>query len=407
MRTLLGCVLPAVLATLLLATPAAAQDLLQLELRDSQQRLETLRRERERLQDQLEELRAQARDLTGELTNIEQQTQTQANALREIDFQALALARNVDQTTSDLLRTRDQLRERQLILYHRVRSIYKRGPLHTVQVLLSAESFGDLLNRYRYLHLMAVYDQMLVEQIEELERSLADNEEAYSRNLAELQRLRAERVTELAHLQALESKYEETLQGFEIREQQAADRIRQIARDEARLTELVSELERQRLEEERRRRITGARPEEAPTLSTESLGTLRWPVTGDIIYQYGPQRRPDGIVLRWNGIGIAAQAGTEVRAVESGNVVSAMSIEGYGPSVVISHGGGYYTLYLRLGSIRVTTGERVESGHVIGTVGGERTAEGPHIEFRVHAPGPGGPPVPVNPLPWLRERGSP
>ena len=140
------------------------------------------------------------------------------------------------------------------------------------------------------------------------------------------------------------------------------------------------------------------------SISTRDLGTLAWPVDGRIIYRFGPERRPNGVVLRNQGIGIATAAGTPVRAVEAGTVVLARPFEGYGPTVMVSHGGGYYTLYLYLARIEVTEGQTIAAGQTIGTVGGEQTPEGPHIEFQVRAPVRTGVPEAVDPLRWLRER---
>jgi septal ring factor EnvC (AmiA/AmiB activator) len=67
---------------------------------------------------------------------------------------------------------------------------------------------------------------------------------------------------------------------------------------------------------------------------------------------------------------------------------------------VISHGGGYYSLYLYLRAATVKKGDHVLRGARIGSVGGERTPEGAHIEFQIR--GPTG--QPVDPLAWLRPR---
>jgi len=80
--------------------------------------------------------------------------------------------------------------------------------------------------------------------------------------------------------------------------------------------------------------------------------------------------------------------------------------EGYGPTVVVSHGDGFYTLYLYLEEIGVVQGRRIERRQVVGTVGGSDTPEGPHIEFQVRGPVNGGTPQAMDPLAWLRERGS-
>jgi septal ring factor EnvC (AmiA/AmiB activator) len=181
-------------------------------------------------------------------------------------------------------------------------------------------------------------------------------------------------------------------------------RLEQLDADEARLTSLIDDLERRRLEAERRRALSGAGREGPTTLSGADAGNLDWPMEGELIYRFGRERRPNGTVLRWNGIGIRASAGTPVRAVKAGTVVLAGPFEGYGPTVVLSHGGGFYTLYLYLEEIGVIEGREVEAGQVVGTVGGSQTPEGPHIEFQIRAPVAGGAPQAMDPLQWLKSR---
>jgi septal ring factor EnvC (AmiA/AmiB activator) len=111
----------------------------------------------------------------------------------------------------------------------------------------------------------------------------------------------------------------------------------------------------------------------------------------------------DGIVLKNQGIGISAPAGTAVKTVESGVVEFAGAFPGYGLTVIVSHGGGYRTLYLYLKTIGVQVNQQVASGQVVGTVGGEQSAEGAHIEFQVRVPRDGSI-EPVDPLAWLRAR---
>jgi murein DD-endopeptidase MepM/ murein hydrolase activator NlpD len=85
-------------------------------------------------------------------------------------------------------------------------------------------------------------------------------------------------------------------------------------------------------------------------------------------------------------------------------VVLAGPFEGYGPTVVLSHGGGFYTLYLYLEEIGVVQGREVQVGQVVGTVGGSDTPEGPHIEFQIRAPVAGSAPQAMDPLQWLKSR---
>ncbi|MEJ2184835.1 MAG: peptidoglycan DD-metalloendopeptidase family protein [Gemmatimonadota bacterium] len=393
------------LAILLCAAPLAGQSNTQKELRDSRARLDQIRREREQLQQQMQTLQNRVHDVTSELANIEQQVLASTDALKELDFQTVALASSVDTITAQLVHTRDRLKARTVLLRHRLRSIYEQGPLHAVRVLLSARSFGDLLNRYKYLNLMAVHDRLLLDEVSSLEQSLTSQENELKTSLAQLQRLRAEKLSEFAQLQYLEHRQQRTLRDYRAQARRTQGRLQVLAEDEAHLTDVIANLERARREEERRRAIAGAAPAGAGNLKPSvDLGHLDWPVNGKLVYHFGPDKRPNGVTLRWNGIGIAAAPGTPVHAVKAGTVVLAQPMEGYGPSVIISHGGGYYTLYMYLKKIQVVEGQDVNAGQVVGTVGGENTPEGPHVEFRIHAPVGGGAPVPVDPLQWLKPR---
>ena len=140
------------------------------------------------------------------------------------------------------------------------------------------------------------------------------------------------------------------------------------------------------------------------SMSLGDAGSLEWPMDGDLIYQFGQEQRPNGLVLQWNGVGIAGLTGKPVHSTRQGFVVLAGPFEGYGPTVVLSHGNGFYSLYLYLEEIKVTEGDIVDVGHVVGTVGGKNTAQGPHIEFQLRVPVDGSVPEAQDPLKWLRPR---
>ncbi|HKK94314.1 MAG TPA: peptidoglycan DD-metalloendopeptidase family protein, partial [Longimicrobiales bacterium] len=368
-----------------------------------QQRLEEIRAERERLQREMAAARMQVEDVSAQLRNIEQQLSVSRSVLAEMDFQTEVISAEVATASTQLIRTRERLREGDAVLQRRLRDIYKLGGLNTVRVLLGAESFGDLLNRYRYLRLMADYDRSLVNRVEQLETALLEQNEALQESLRELELIRNQKAGEVQELTQVELDREAALQRYRETARQAESRLDQLEADIARLTGLVDDLERRRLEEERRRAVAGRETGPA-TLGAADAGSLDWPLDGEVIYNFGRETRPNGTVLRWNGIGISAPRGTPVRAVRSGTVVLAGPFEGYGPTVVVSHGDGFYTLYLYLEDIGVIEGRVVEAGQVVGTVGGEGTPEGPHLEFQVRGPLDGGSPQAMDPLQWLRPR---
>lgn len=371
------------------------------DLRESQLRLDSIRQERQRLQREMQQLQTRVRDASRDLVNIGRQRAAQVSALQEMDFQAAVLETTVEQTNAELEATRSALDQRGAALRERLRDIYKRGPLHTVSVLLSAESFGDLLNRYKYLSLVTRYERMVVDDVRRLETELRTQEETLREDLTQLETLRARKGGEVDDLQRLEVRTRQALDLVRREEASTADELEKAAQDEQRVTAIIDRIERERLAEERSG--TAAAP---AAISTADLGSLNWPVEGRLVYRFGPERKPNGITLLNNGIGIAAAAGSPVKAVEAGRVSHAGPFEGYGSMVMVNHGGGYYTLYMYLRSVSVSEGQSITSGQIIGLVGGEQTPEGPHLEFQVRAPVRGGVPEPVDPLTWLRSRAS-
>jgi septal ring factor EnvC (AmiA/AmiB activator) len=377
---------------------ALAQDSLQNQIQESKARLEQIRAERERLRNEMGQLAGQVHDETEAINNLERQIGTSSSVVAELDLQLSGVLARVDRSTRDMLQTRDEVVYRKAVLAERLRQIYKRGPLATVQVLLGARSFTDLINRYKYLRLVALQDRLIMSQVEQLERRLSEQREILAGELDGIQRLRHEKVGEVNELEELEGQRQRRLSSIRSRETAAQNRLSQLARDEERLRQLVVDLEAARREAER---LAGAVT--TPTLRTADLGNLAWPVQGNVVYGFGPERRGNTTLAR-DGIGIGAPSGTPVHAVEAGKVAFAGRWGLYGPSIILSHGGGYYSLYLYLQNLSVNEGDDVDSGQVLGGVGGVGSPEGPHIEFQILQPGSAGEPRPVDPVRWLRDR---
>lgn len=394
------------------------------QISESQRRLQEIRAERSELRRELNGIRSRVHDVSAEIRNIQRQREVSASLLRELNFQMSETQRKIDETTEELLRTQDELAQKKALLNRRLRDIYKRGPLQTQEVLLTANSFADLLNRYKYLFLVATRDRQLVGDVSELQHQLQLREQDLRRSYTDLTYLQNERAQEHAELGTMAAQRTSTLSTLRVHERSAVERIDELLRDERRLTSLVATLEARRRDEERREReraaaaerernaacaagrpapattATTVAPRAAPSMTTADMGALNWPAQGTLVYRFGRALQTNGTAIRYNGIGIGAPAGSPVRAVEGGRVEMAAPFEGYGPTVVVSHGGGYYSLYLYLKDVQVQQGVTVTKGQVIGTVGGEGTPEGAHVEFQIRTPGGEA----VDPLAWLRGR---
>ena len=388
---------------LILVTSAGfAQNNVTQQLEESRRRIEQIRREREQLQQDRQRIQGQVHTLDQELTNLERQRETTNRIVNELESQIGDLNTQVDRVSANLALAEDNLAEKRAVVSRRLVDIYKRGPLYDFQVLLAAESFGDLISRYKYLYLTSRQDRQLLTDVEKLRDRVANRRDEIVSVRDQLDFSRTQRAEEVARYGRLADQRERRL-GTLQRSAQATDRrLAELERDAARLNDMIASLERTRLAEAARARrspTTADRPIPG-ALSTASIGRLDWPVEGNIVYRFGRQTLPTGGVIRWNGIGISAASGSPVRAVEAGRVRLVETIGTYGLTVVVAHGNGYYSIYSHLSGAAVQPGADIVKGQTIGTVGGENTDYGAHLHFEIR----GTDQTAVDPLTWLRRR---
>jgi len=401
-RVLLGACLLAIATLPSSPVPLPAQrPTYQQQMQDNQRRLESIKRERSEVEQELERLRTQAHSLSDEIANIEQQKQSTNRIVNELDRQITGLGTQIDQITVDLLIAQDALLEKRAVLERRLVDIYKRGALYSWQVLLAAESFGDLLSRYKYLYLVSRQDRLLTNDMHKLRDRVARQRQLLVDARETLGRRRRERTDELGRYLALEHERETNLRETRRNAREAQQRITRLDRDERTLNDRIETLERARRVAESR----GVTTATTGAITTADLGNLDWPVEGggSIIYPFGTTTGPNNTRIPRHGIGIKAPVGTAVRAVAGGTVSLAGPLGLYLTSVLIDHGGGYYTFYAYLHDATVRQGERVIRGQLIGHVGGESSDEGPHLHFEIR--GQGG--IALDPGNWLRSPRAP
>lgn len=365
------------------------------QMQENQRRLEGIRRERSTVEEELSRLRTQAHSLADELANIDRQKQTTNQLVNELDRQINGLGGQIDQTTVDLLLAEDALLEKRAVLERRLVDIHKRGPMYSYEVLLTAESFGDLLSRYKYLFLISRQDRLLANDMDKLRRRIARERTVLVEARDQLERRRRERTQELDRFLALERERGQNLRETRRGEREAQRRLTQLERDEREMNDRIAALERARREAEARG-VTSGRG----TITTADIGQLGWPVDGRLLYQFGTDVGPNNTRIPRHGIGIGAPVGTPVKSVAGGtaSVVGRMST--YLLTIILDHGGGYYSVYAQLDSARVKQGDRVIAGQVIGTVGGASSDEGSHLYFEIR--GQGG--IVLDPINWLKQR---
>lgn len=122
-----------------------------------------------------------------------------------------------------------------------------------------------------------------------------------------------------------------------------------------------------------------------------------WPVTGTITSNFGYRGNPIGGGTGFHeGLDIAVDYGTPVRATASGKVSMAGWVDGYGNLVEIDHGNGFVTRYGHNSMLLVVQGQEVKAGDIISLAGSTGRSTGPHVHYEVRVNG-----TPTDPLLFL------
>jgi len=385
-----GAVLIVLILGVAVPRSARAQD----KVRAQREELDRIRQERADLERRMIELRANVHDLSEEVANLNARRATTERLVAALDQQLANINSDVDEASQNMIRTEGELGDKRATLKRRLVDIYKRGPLFTTEVLLSAQSFGELIARYKYLHTLALHDQALVTRVEQLRDQVARDRDRLVHLQEALEQNRNDKRMEEDNLRDLERERSSKLAEAQLSARRTEQNLDQLRRTETQLANTIAAFEAER------RRTEGARgttAHSASTIKTSDYGQLDWPVDGPLVYSYGKAQTASNATIRWNGVGIRAAVGTAVRAVASGTVVSVGSLGTYGTTIIVEHGGGDYSIYGSLARADVHLHESVTKGEQLGTVGISDPDLPPHLHFEIRHGGPA-----VDPASWLR-----
>ncbi len=380
----------------MLASATGAQTATSAEERLKAQRDEVLRirAERDELERKMSGLQNTAHELADEVNLLDRQYDATARMVKSLDQQLEAITSEVATTTADLANSEREAAAKRAALQRRVVEIYKRGPLYSVEVLFSAESVGELVARYKYLHLLALRDRGIVRRLEDLHQRMEAQHGQLLRLRSGIVENRTDKAREAARLVELEKAQQRNLARVQADARRTKARLAELEKSEARLNNVIASLETAR----RRPAGPGGAPALTPSsIRTSDLGRLEWPVDGPFLYRFGRFVNPNNTTTRWNGIGITAVVGTPVKSVSGGQVAYAGPMGTYGKTVILEHGGGDYSVYGSLNTIDVRKGARLIKGQILGTVGATDPGLGPHLHFEIRRGGPA-----VDPAEWLR-----
>ncbi len=315
------------------------------------------------LQDEIDTVQAQIDVYNGQLTEVE-------NRLSEIEAQK-------EQKQNDLENTKQTFMTR-------LRAMYVSGDNSMLNVLLSANDFGDFLYRDQLLSSVTDHDNAIMEQlkadikaVEDLETQATEEKQEIESIKSEVDAKRAELGDRMKEMNAVISDLEGQKSGLE-------DQLDEYA---AAIDEFEAKIQAEAAAAAKK---NSSSTSQSPSYSGDAkpnAGGWVWPCPG--FYYISSYVGP-----RWgrthNGLDIAGGSiyGKPIVAARAGTVIDAgWNSGGYGNYVMINHGDGFITIYGHMSSVAAYNGQSVSAGQVIGYVGNTGRSTGPHLHFEVRLNG--------------------
>lgn len=393
-RTVLGMALALTMLTAFVQTGYAGgsiSDITSDSIKEKENQINQMQEEKKTLQSGLsdvqkmvQELETVKGDLQTYVTKLDANLSTIEAKIAEVKELIHEKEEEIAVTTQVLEEAEETEAQQYEAMRQRIRFMYEKGSTFSMELLLSAESFGDMLNKADYIAKLSDYDRRMLEEYEATREEIEVCKASLEEEQAMLEEARAVVEQEQASLNALINEKTTQINAFEA---DISNKEQIIAAYEAEIkeqNETIAALEAAVAEE--RKRIA----QENGKLTSYDGGVFQWPAPSytRISEEYGERIHP---ILKTpqfhNGLDLAAPNGSPILAAYDGEVVAAAYSGTMGNYIMIDHGDSLYTIYMHASALYVNKGDLVVKGEKIAAVGSTGRSTGPHLHFSVRLNG--------------------
>ncbi len=374
-----------VFALLLMAGPSAAQVTAnRAELEEEKARIQKRLREFDTV---LKRTTNEKRISLGELRAVNQKLEARESYIATLNRELRLVKQEIQQTSSRIDQLEEELKNLKEEYAKMIYTSYKLNQgVNLVAFIFTSATFKQFYMRLKYLKQYSDARKKQVEQMEKVSQDLTQKQQELeaqrSNQLAvlaqeeeqrkELNELKAEQQQLVSSLSQKEEALKKEIAATRKQQEELNQLIKRVIEEEMRLARAREARENEAATEQPAEKSLPAAPK-ATALSTSfasNRGKIPWPVeSGFISRKYGTYPHPTlkGITETNDGVDIQTNNNAPVKAVFAGKVTKITTVPGMGGTIIIKHG-DFYTMYSRLKTISVKSGQDVNTSTVIGTV---------------------------------------
>ena len=370
------------------------------ELRNQNKAINSLNDEIHRLRGKIDKAETQERSAVKKILNLDEEISITEKLIKALKREEENTRGRISRLKENIRKNEDELdflRERYEL---RIVNTYQKGQLTDLEKVLSSTTWRQAMYRTHYLKIISEIEQNMTKKIEkllieisqqklEMEVSLRNNlnlKREKEKNIKSYRKLRISREKELHKIRSNKKSLANYIDEKEAGIQQLESIIKKVLEDKARF--------------EREERIR-QQQQALKTKSFKSLkGNLPWPANGRIIAKFGRQWNPKLKTTTDNpGIDIKGQPGSEIRSIMNGVVTTITYLRGYGTTIIVDNGGGFYTVFSHLTNIQTHIDSEIRAGDVIAYMGDSGSINGAKLHFEIWGKG-----QKLDPEKWLMKK---
>ena len=358
------------------------------ELRYQNDAINKMKKEIEELSSKLRKANINETTTSKRITNLDEEL-----ALVNKLIQSLKKEENSNRTKVNNLKGRIKIKEDELELLRgryeqRIRNTYLKGKVSDLEKVLSSTSWRQAVYRTQYLKIISSIEQTMTKEIEGILLTINKDKLKLESLLRQSISLKRDKQKQMTSLRKMRIRREKELNRIRQDKSALANYMQEKSAGVKQLESIIKKVLEDKARSEREERIR----QQQQALKTKEFnllkGQLPWPTEGRVILKFGKQWNPRLKTTTDNpGIDIKGQPGSPIRSTMSGVVTTITYIRGYGTTVIIDHGGGFYTVYSHVTNIQTQVDSEVRSGDVIAYMGDSGSVNGSKLHFEVWGKG--------------------
>ena len=334
------------------------------------------------------------------VSNLSEEISLLQKLVKELVKEEKLLMADISRMERKINESENNLEELRKLYAKRLAMMYKKGQISNLERVLSSTSWRQAIYRSKYLKIISKIDRETHDTIRSLLIEVGKQKLGLESALRKKRYLKREREKALSQVRSKKKKEQRELTRIRKSQKELKNYLseKQVGMNQLeviikKIREDIARLER---EERIRKQQMALSSKEFPKLK----GQISWPAEGRVAAKFGRQWNPKLKTTTENpGIDIKGKPGSEIRSVLGGVVTTITFIRGYGTTIIIDHGSGFYTVYSHVTNVETNVDSQVNSGDVIAYMGDSGSINGAQLHFEIWGEG-----KKLNPENWLKKR---